>query len=790
MFSKSLRTVLACCLVQGLGCSDTVRAFNNPSSQAPETGADKKARRQTEEEINKRDTLSNGIEVGTPKVYDDSLLQQMLNAAQARLMSLQILDQTGIAARLGSITGATQSISSFGLSVQGSPLPQVATTKNGATDSAVTTNQTVATTSATPSTATTNTTQNTAGAPVTNVVTTAPQVAPPSVSAPAPSTTLPTSLSVSASDILNEQMQLTYEIANLRLLLEGSLNDRLFVSGETRIVKPRVTIGLPITLKPDGRFKNSVAVVEVEVEKADGDSLSNSEPPALVTLLPREKTYNVASITDKSLAISAGVATQVVSVAGSYFHGTKTYYLVKDQDTVALTFQPADSKRVGFLWQFRPVLGAEYVQAGLKQTFVQLSFPSTASAGTFGKVHVRTYWKEYDRKHGLAKSVRRDSLKTYCQDCPIQNFTLQQDPSNFSTASMDDLGNGQLLVTLKGHFLGGTYVRIGSTLLRDGSSAFTSEYQQIRFAAPIVDLATRQIRLVARDGTETPIVFSKAQFDPKCPLKISHYNLTSTDDQNTRLTVELKQVEKIHDLLPLIFVVGPRVFGYGDAPIRRDGNTFSVIVPTALLIANPVITVKALFTNEAYWKDSFIQVPGFAPGAQVPKLSVLQQTADSVKFLLSGTGLDSISVASPAGLKLETLGLPTGSDLRWFALDKDQLKAQKQLVFTNSSGLLFQIPIPSVDLPDPAKSNIKPVGTVTVDADEVIFQGTGLADLQKVVFNGIELKLTKQGDGKVVWVKGLRAAGVTAEAKTQSLDFYMKAGKIAVSITVLASKPS
>src|SRR5258708_35735406 len=72
-----------------------------------------------EKELEKREMEGNGITVETPKVYDDSLLQQMLNSAETRLVSLQVLDQTGIAARFGSVTGASQQISSFAVSAQG-----------------------------------------------------------------------------------------------------------------------------------------------------------------------------------------------------------------------------------------------------------------------------------------------------------------------------------------------------------------------------------------------------------------------------------------------------------------------------------------------------------------------------------------------------------------------------------------------------------------------------------------------------------------------------------------------
>jgi len=42
-----------------------------------------KKRREKEKQIDERSFGIDGIDVGEPKVYDDSLLQQMLNAAQS-----------------------------------------------------------------------------------------------------------------------------------------------------------------------------------------------------------------------------------------------------------------------------------------------------------------------------------------------------------------------------------------------------------------------------------------------------------------------------------------------------------------------------------------------------------------------------------------------------------------------------------------------------------------------------------------------------------------------------------
>jgi hypothetical protein len=237
--------------------------------------------RKAEKQIDQRSSQTTGIQVGEPKVYDDSLLQQMLSAARARLASLQVLDQTGIAGHLGSVTGTTQSISSFSLSAQGPTLPQVATTNTGATNSTVSGTSNTTTRGATPGTSDTTNSQTTAAAPTSSSTTTTPQISPPTATLPAPSTSLLSTFGVSASDLLGEQMQLTYEIANLQLLLGGSLSD--WTIGTSKIVKPRVTLGFPITIDPDKRAKDATAVVEIEVEK---DSVQPFSPTSPLRSLP------------------------------------------------------------------------------------------------------------------------------------------------------------------------------------------------------------------------------------------------------------------------------------------------------------------------------------------------------------------------------------------------------------------------------------------------------------------------------------------------------------------------
>lgn len=422
----------------------------------------------------------NGIFVDDPKVYDDSSLQLMLNAARARLAAVQAIDQTGLLSRVGNVTGASLSQSSLGVSVMGPPIAQ-----------------SVVTDSATPSTVTTN-----------------PALTPTAPAAPANGgVALPSAFGISALDALNEQMQLTYEIANLQLLLEGSLNDR-FVKGQ-RFIKPRATLGFPITITPPARYKNAVAIVEVEVENPDVN-FNPDDRPAVTALLPREKTYNVAALTDRMTSIGGGLVTQVVSGGFSLLRGRKSYYIVQDQDTLAVMQPGSTARKTSFLWQFRPVLGQPYVRGGLKQTFVQLSVPLASTSGCFGKIQIRTYWQRVDRKTGVLKKVIPESIgREKVQPIPV--FDLA--PMIEDEVAYDDLGAGQIRVTLTGKFLGGTYVRVGNNFYREGSPGFTSELTRIRFVAPAADVARYNAYIVSRDGAETKVIDpADPENRPKLPL--------------------------------------------------------------------------------------------------------------------------------------------------------------------------------------------------------------------------------------------------------------------------------
>lgn len=732
--------------------------------------------RDDERVIEERDQEANGITVGTPKVYDDSLLQQQLAAAEARLAGLQVIDQASIVAHLGAITGASQQISGVAVSALGLPTPGVTTTANGATRQT----QEAATTTITST------------APVQNTATTMPQVTATAPGVPASSTTLPSGFTVSASDLLNEQLQLTAEIANLRLLLNGSLSDRLITNGTAHFVRPQLTVGFPIAITPEKRFRNAVAIVEVEVDTNPlNDFSKGGELPAVTALLPREKTYNVSAITDNTTSIGAGIVTQVASFGGSFLRARKTYYIVQDQDTLALLFQPRQPpnglNRVGFSWQFRPVLGQDIVKAGLKQTFVQLAFPGSASDAKYGTVYERTYWRRYDRNHNLIGGIIPGSLNERYKPTPIPGFEIKmtQDVGPLNSSSLEDLGNGQMLVRLDGRFATGSAIRVGNNILQPGAG-FSFDYNLIRFVAPIFDLATKRVALVSRDGTETPVRMMNDAIKPK-GLTIEPPILTTIDESNSRLQIDTR-VDPVENH-PLVLVIGGKVFGYSDAPIQRAGRRLSVVLPTAFLAANNQVTVKPLLVDDRYVDTK----PMFDQQSQTERLVLTEQTPKYLRYLLYGRRLDHMSVISPAGIQLHRAGSGVDAqNVRLIQLTPGVVSTVKALLVERSGERPFLIPIPALaDPPKPAPQKQAPKfrERITVGADEAVIVGDNLADLVKVVALKQELTtFDRSADGKSVRVLGLAAAHITSTARTIDCDLVSKAGKTTIQLEVVDKK--
>jgi hypothetical protein len=421
----------------------------------------------------------------------------------------------------------------------------------------------------------------------------------------------PTNVGVSSADILTEQVELNAQITNLRLLLQGALSDQ-YVIRHSRPVATRKqsTLGFTITLDPPRQFRHAVAEVRVLIVPEPGpDGVS------IVNLLPAEKTYNVAKITSHQDAFGAGVAVAPISVGAAAGRSKDRLYLVKDTDTLALQYPPpiptlqpmkrplpqyAHDKykgsvdligwgelgdcniggRIGtnatlFGWQFRPVLGEEYVRGGQRQVFAQLAMPpNLTTQSTPFNMFIQTRWRAYDPKRQVVGA-------TYTSSCNlIQDLSGVADIPTISVKDVDmvDLGGGILKLTNHGQFTTPSLsVLAGSTNI----VPLASDGETLQLFGKASDLlAADKLEILGPSGTMT--AFGKRSKKEGCGFDAAALSAVPYPDGNSRMTLTLtigkEYLPEIEDgerkiaadglPMPLV-LIGSQVYGLRETPFQE-----------------------------------------------------------------------------------------------------------------------------------------------------------------------------------------------------------------------------
>lgn len=764
-------------------------------------------------QLKDEETNGNGIEVSAPKIYDDASLRMMLDATRAKLATMSGLDQGSLISGLGSVSGATISQTQFGFQVAGPAPPATSTTNTGATTSTTTNGSLPTGNTSVPGTVTVTTDPTQSTVTTSTTTPTAPVVSPGIAFTP------PGSVSPSSLDVLNEQMQLSYEMTNLQLLLEGALTDR-FVTNQ-RFIKPRVTLGFPINLRAPAQFKDAIAVVEVEVKTSplNFSDPNLPEPPSITALLPQEKTYNVAAMTDHMNSIGGGVLIGSVGVSASYLAGHKTLYLVQDQDTIAMQRPPSDDKNAtSFLWEFRPVLGQHYVRGGMKQTFVQLALPIRSNVDCYGTVRIRTYWRRFDQKNGIDGDVIPESVLVSTRTFPLARYDLA--PS-VGSVEYEDLGDGTVLVTVKGdpdagaYVLAGTYVQLGPTRY-DAGKNLVVEDTDVRFVAPISALAKWTARIVSRSGAGTNILNPLVQkplralqqtacvdgtFTPSSmpaphlpSIAISDVTVVPLDEMNSILTIHVKTDMK-QNLERLLISIGNKVFGLKDAPVlRQPGPTLTVTVPTALLISNPEVRVFLPFwsnieaTGPQNFDASYPLISSFGADSTVDHLTLvsIDKNGNGI-YLLYGNDLESAKVLVPdSGVTLQAIDNVPQGRIRLLKVTKEALATTKKLAIQKADmerPLLLDIPEAK---PTPPKITVD--SPVILNSAELDVSAEQAADISSVKFGDKTLQW-KPVDKSTIRLLNLKADGVSNEQKTREIVIEYKNGvKVTLKIDVVVAR--
>lgn len=643
------------------------------------------------------------------------LLSGTRMSSEANLTSLRLLDQQALAAAVGRLQGARLDQSAFGISATTLPRPATSSTTGtetttGGTSSVTDTQSTTVKPSGTETLgsivtgSSSSTTQKETGSDSLTTTAQEPRLpAPPAV----PSTfAVGGQVGPAAQDILAEQVMLTYQVVNLRLLLEQSISDRVF-SGDamlgTRLVgfadaRRQAVLGFQINIEPTRRFKRAVAEVELRVlncgetahatQQASGwpeDSLaacvnynppgrskgrsarwpdpsphlktlklvSSSVPPSIVGLMPQEKTYNVATLTRSSTGFGFGALVSVFNLGVSGSRSRETIYLVKDTDTVALA-RSNDGNGPAFGWQFRPVLGRESVEPGLRHVFAVIALPNTIAEDFVGAIEVRTTWRKYDAKRGLVGDEIGEPQSTAQGPFVVPQLdtvTGWLSPTS-ATVRLLPAGLNSMLVELPraSNLFKDTKLVIGDSLFSPGQGIELQGERGLRFVAPTRLLGTaRGVYLAGRYGKALPV---RRVLGRKLRV-VDNKAVAAIGAKRTTLTVRLqgedgkpyefqKGDEKDTQLqaVPPVLVVGETVL-LPSAPSTVDaGATVRVVkyeASTELVQSVRKAIVKELLGGDDYAQEVAIEKPeSFA----VADLTILAQTKTHVTMGVQGALFD------------------------------------------------------------------------------------------------------------------------------------------------------
>jgi hypothetical protein len=412
----------------------------------------------------------------------------------------------------------------------------------------------------------------------------------------------PTNVGVSSSDILAEQVQLNAQLTTLRLLLQGANSDRyVLMNSHAVATKQQTTVGFAISLDPPREYKHAVAEVRIVIVPPDGHN-----GVSIMNMLPSEKTYNVAKVTSHQNQFGAGVVVQPVSIGANTGRSKDRVYLAKDTDTLALQYPSplALPKKLPFPqrlhdavkgvidferlvpcngddvedtdyqasraaivlgWQFRPVLGADYVKGGQRQVFAQLALPAGLNEEYFPTVYVQTRWRAYDSKRQVVGSVYASSCSWSLDESGVSLLT----PLRVRNLRVTDIGNGTLKLAAQGEFFSpGITVRSGPNNV--APTVFDGRNVEL-FASAHDVLQAGDLSVIDPNGQARPFgIPSDPELPDKCGLEGASLIAIPYPDGNSRVTLDLtlgSSFDLNTDGIPQpLVLVGNQVFGLQETP--------------------------------------------------------------------------------------------------------------------------------------------------------------------------------------------------------------------------------
>jgi hypothetical protein len=469
----------------------------------------------------------NGIGVSNPKIFDNRSLMIMLEELNRTLENVKVIDQASLNTNLGLSQGFQSQSVERSFEVGSSPLPGIVTTRTPDPSGNLGISEQVTTQAGLSPTK-----------PALPDLQTSPQYQP--------------TFGIGSEDLLTKQIDLSYKIFNLRMLLERSISDRLTSTEDGS--RLQTVLGFNISLDPPKEKRDMAAFVELTIETGD-------KPVSLVALMPQEKTYNASALSTKSNAFGGSAVFKVFTVGYSERRQGQNLYLYQAADTITYQRMPdttgdfpdISNEAPTFGWEFRPVLGQRSVSPGMKQVFAVLSIDKRDldKVSTSLKVKVRTFWRKFSHKTSTVHDDETD-VRTFSYG-NTKVFTTAKYQEGLSpvvnNVKWNQLDNNNGVLTIEGeNFFTGTSVLVGNNVLNNPANGLTIKSEQsLQVRTNLDNIAGGDVVINGRYGNSEPVRIVNSQTEIK-GLVMSNLSTESLSDKTTRVSFFLHN--KSHDNLP------------------------------------------------------------------------------------------------------------------------------------------------------------------------------------------------------------------------------------------------
>ena len=191
------------------------------------------------------------------------------------------------------------------------------------------------------------------------------------------------------------------------------------------------------------------------------------------------------------------------------------------------------SHPIAFGWQFRPVLGADYVQGGERQVFAQLALDAGLNDNYLPYVYIETVWRAYNPHNQVAGAVYKGSCSLV--KAPPGGVNVLSQP-RVRNVAMTDLGGGQLKLSAKGNFYSSSLSVLSSQntlseLFFDGSTLEA-------FGSAVNLLEGGDLKIVGQNGQNAPfgiVTSPTANQISACGISMASVRAVPRPDGNSRV---------------------------------------------------------------------------------------------------------------------------------------------------------------------------------------------------------------------------------------------------------------